>query len=155
MMRNGTGISTTAGTTGVADTPGGALRRLCRIPLTLVIAVLACVLAGVTVAPDVPTPVFPAAVALKSDGSTAAVCSDHDGSEGGSELDAGRGQVRRAVRSSVGIPQLTGRPLPPCRTDPTSAPAPASGPPDGWSPTRAAAASRSLQLPVLHSVFRC
>ncbi|MFF4947800.1 hypothetical protein ACWC2K_37835 [Streptomyces chattanoogensis] len=154
-MRNGTGISATAGPTGVADAPGGALRRLCRIPLTLVIAVLACVLAGVAAAPDVPTPALSAAVALKSDGSAPAVCSDHDGSEGGSELDAGRGQVRRAVRSSVGIPQLTGRPLPPCRTDPTSAPALASGPPADWGPTRAAAEARPLQLPVLHSVFRC
>ncbi|MEU9117671.1 hypothetical protein AB0D04_39555 [Streptomyces sp. NPDC048483] len=152
MMRKGTGI---ASTTGIAVVPGISLRRLCRLPLTLLMAVFACVLAAAAATPESSTPALPAAVALKSTGSVPVVDATGDGDGDCTELEAERGQPRRVTRTSAGIPQCTGRPLPPCRTDPTSAPVVASGPPAGRCSTPAAAASRPSQLPVLHCAFRC
>ncbi|MFJ9413442.1 hypothetical protein ACIRPT_04675 [Streptomyces sp. NPDC101227] len=152
MMRKGTGISST---TGISDVPGIRLRRLCRIPLAIVVAVLACVLAAATAAPDTPTLALPATLALKSAGSAPVIGDVDDRSGECAESGGERGRSRRAARTSAGIPQHTGRPLPPCRTDPTSAPAVASGPPQGRGPTPAAAHSRPRQLPVLHCISRC
>ncbi|MFI9048590.1 hypothetical protein [Streptomyces sp. NPDC053427] len=152
MMRKGNGIPSSIG---ISQVPGISLRRLCRIPLALVVAVLACVLAGATAAPETPTPALPAALALKSAGAAPVVGDSEDGSGDCAEPEGERGQPRRAARTSVGVPQRTGRPLPPCRTDPTSAPAVAPGAPQGRGPAPAAAASRPSELPVLHCIFRC
>ncbi|TJZ58910.1 hypothetical protein FCH28_01775 [Streptomyces piniterrae] len=133
-------------------TPSRPLARLCRIPLTLLALLLAFLLGGTATAPDaLPT------AALKKTGGQASVSvayeadeEDHSKTKNKSDKrDSKRGQPRRTARSAPGAPQRIGRLLPPNRRDIAPAPAhPSAGRP-------AAAASRPLEIPVLHCVFRC
>ncbi|WP_407554538.1 hypothetical protein QOM21_32280 [Streptomyces sp. Pv4-95] len=133
--------------------PGIPVIRLCRIPLTALLVILTFLLGSAATAPAAAAPAVPAGAALKPSGAAQAPDESSDSSEDSVDREAERGQPRRVARNSVGIPQHTGRLLPPCRTDPTSVPAPAAGRPpvDGWDTS----ALRPLELPVLHCVFRC
>ncbi|MFH8570148.1 hypothetical protein [Streptomyces sp. NPDC017993] len=132
--------------------PGIPVIRLCRIPLTALLVILAFLLGSATTAPAATTPAVPAGAALKPSGAAPAV-DQYDSGEDSAEREAERGQPRRVARNPVGIPQHTGRLLPPCRTDATSVSAPVAGcpPVDGWDTS----AFRPFELPVLHCVFRC
>ncbi|UQA96966.1 hypothetical protein [Streptomyces halobius] len=122
--------------------------RLRRVPLIALTVFLAFLLGGAATTPDA----LPAA-ALKTSGGPPPVSAFHDADEedhkkSNEKREGKRGQLRRAARSTLGAPQLIGRRLPPERDDLP----PGSAPP---SPGPAAAASRPLQLPLLHCVFRC
>ncbi|KIZ16281.1 hypothetical protein [Streptomyces natalensis] len=157
-MGNGTGIPGATGTTGVLALVLRRLRRLrrmSRVPLAAFVAALAFILAGAATAPALAAPAPPAAMGAES--AKAAPVADSDADTGGDcdGMEDERGGPWRAARTAVGVPQHSGRPLPPCRTDPTSAPAVVTGPvPDGRT-ARAAASAGPLELPVLHCVFRC
>ncbi|ARF54005.1 hypothetical protein B1H19_07220 [Streptomyces gilvosporeus] len=131
------------------------LWRMSRVPLAAFVAALAFVLAGTATAPAMAVPAPPAAVGAESAKAAAVADSDEDTGGDCDGIEDEHGGPWRAARTAVGVPQHSGRPLPPCRTDPTSAPTVVTGPaPDGGT-ARAAASSGPLELPVLHCVFRC
>ncbi|MGW7574417.1 hypothetical protein [Streptomyces sp. NPDC054765] len=128
--------------------------RLCRTSLAALIVTLAFLLGGAATATGAAKAAFSVPSSAKSVSAPPAAKPDNDTSEEKAKREAERGQPRRTARTSVGIPQHTGRPHPPCSgsttapdtTAPSRAPAPGS---------RAKAASRPAALPVLHCVFRC
>jgi len=133
---------------------GISVPRLCRMSMTALLVVLAFLLSGAASAPGAAKAAFTAPSAAKSASAPPAAKCGCDGSEEKSKREAERGQPRRTARTSVGVPQHPGRPLPPFHAG-TVAPvaAPASGSPAAGSSTKAA--SRPAALSVLHCVFRC
>ncbi|MFG2831427.1 hypothetical protein ACGFWI_28825 [Streptomyces sp. NPDC048434] len=134
--------------------PGITVLRLCRMSLTALLVVLAFLLGGVATAPGAAKAAFTASSAAKSASAPPAAKPGYDTNEEKTKREAERGQPRRTARTSVGVPQHTGRPLPPFSAG-AVAPAgtQASGVPSAGSSTKAA--SRPAGIPVLHCVFRC
>lgn len=127
--------------------------RLCRMSLTALLVVAAFLLGGGAAAPGAAKTAFSASSAAKS-ASTSAVKPGYESEEEKAKREAERGQPRRTARTSVGVPQHTGRPLPPFSAGAlTPVATTASGDPAAGSSTKAA--SRRAGLTVLHCVFRC
>lgn len=134
--------------------PGIPVARLCRIPLTVIALLLALVLGGTAMAADALPAAALKSASLKTAGgpptvAPAADADEEDHSKSSEKREGKRGQPRQAARTALGAPRSVGRPLPAER----SGSAPASTPPS--VPRSDAAASRPLQLPLLHCVFRC
>lgn len=133
---------------------GISVLRLCRMSLTALLVVLAFLLSGAASAPGAAKAAFTTPSAAKSAGAAPAVKPGYDGTEEKSKRESERGQPRRTARTSVGVPQHTGRPLPPFGAGTVGLVATAaSGAPAAGSSTKAA--SRPAALSVLHCVFRC
>ncbi|MGW3013399.1 hypothetical protein ACWC9R_31925 [Streptomyces sp. NPDC001219] len=133
--------------------PGTPVRRGLRLPL-LALTVILTFLLGSAAAADTGRAAFAGPSAAKSASTQPAVKPSYDGGEEKAKRAAERGQPRRTVRTSVGIPHHTGRPLPPFSGGGSPLHAfPAASVPAAGSSTKAA--SRPLELPVLHCVFRC
>ncbi len=133
---------------------GISVPRLCRMSATALLVVLAFLLSGAASAPGAARAAFTAPSAAKSASAAPAATCGCDGNEEKTKREAERGQPRRTARTSVGVPQHSGRPLPPFSAGavaPTAAPA--AGSPAAGSSTKAA--SRPTALSVLHCVFRC
>ncbi len=133
---------------------GISVPRLCRMSATALLVVLAFLLSGAASAPGAARAAFTAPSAAKSASAAPSAKCGGDGNEEKTKREAERGQPRRTARTSVGVPQHTGRPLPPFSAGAVSpAAAPAAGKPAAGSSTKAA--SRPAALSVLHCVFRC
>lgn len=135
-------------------TPGIAGASLCRVPLAVVALVLAFLLGGAAMAPDALPAAALKSAALKTAGGPPSVSAAYDADEedhnkSNDKRQGKRGQLRRAASSTFGASQSIGRLVPADRSDTDPATAPPS------ARRSAAAASRPLQLPVLHCVFRC
>ncbi|MEV0371323.1 hypothetical protein AB0I10_16065 [Streptomyces sp. NPDC050636] len=135
-------------------TQGIAGARLCRIPLTVLALLLAFLLGGTAMAPDALPAVALKSAALKTTGGPPSVSAAYDADEedhsrSSDKREGRRAQPRCTARTALGAPQSIGRLLYADRGDIE----PSSAPPSARR--SAAAASRPLQLPVLHCVFRC
>ncbi|MFF8787930.1 hypothetical protein [Streptomyces sp. NPDC015125] len=127
--------------------------RLCRMSLTALLVVAAFLLGGAAAAPGAAKTAFTTPSAAKS-ASTPAVKPGDDSKEEKAKREPERGQPRRTARTSVGVPQHAGRPLPPFSAGAVAPIATTdSGAPAAGSSTKAV--SRGAGLTVLHCVFRC
>ncbi|MEU8785087.1 hypothetical protein [Streptomyces sp. NPDC048637] len=124
------------------------------MPLFSLMVILAFLLGGMKATPDGARATFATAPAAESVHSTPAVKPSYGSTKEKSKGKAERGQPRRTVRTSVGNPHHSGRPLSTLSgTGLVSATTPVSGDPTPGSTTKAA--SRPDSIPVLHCVFRC
>ncbi|MEW9518044.1 hypothetical protein [Streptomyces tubercidicus] len=128
------------------------LRRF-RMPLFALMVILAFLL-GSAADPDMDRATFSGPPGTRSASALPAAKPSYGSAEEKSKRAAERGQPRRTVRTAAGVPHHTGRPLPPLSNGPTVPHTlPASGRPLAGSSTKAA--SRPVEIPLLHCVFRC
>ncbi|MFE1173905.1 hypothetical protein [Streptomyces sp. NPDC058773] len=133
--------------------PGAPVQHGFRTPLLALLVILAFVLGGAS-APDPDRPANAGRSAVKAVSAQPAVKPSYSTTEEKTKRAAERGQPRRTVRTAVGTPHHTGRPLPPFSGGgPAPHTTPASGGPTAGSSTKAA--SRPVEIPLLHCVFRC
>ncbi|MFD5394744.1 hypothetical protein ACFWJW_11020 [Streptomyces sp. NPDC127097] len=131
---------------------GTPVPRRFRAPLLAVMVILTFLL-GSAADPDMDRATFSGPPGTKSASALPAAKPSYDSTEEKTKRAAERGQPRRTVRTAVGVPHHTGRPLPPLYSAAAPDTVPASGAPKAGSTTKAA--SRPVEIPLLHCVFRC
>ncbi|MFI5520799.1 hypothetical protein [Streptomyces platensis] len=131
---------------------GTPVPRRFRTPLLAVMVILTFLM-GSAADPDMDRATFSGPPGAKSASALPAGKPSYDSTEEKTKRAAERGQPRRTVRTAAGVPHHTGRPLPPLSGVAVPHTLPASGTPKAGSTTKAA--SRPVELPLLHCVFRC
>lgn len=133
--------------------PGIPELRVFRALLTTLVFLLTFLLGGAATAANATT-ALAAHAATKSAGTPPATKPSYDTKEEKTKRESERGQARGTARTSVGVPRHTGgRPQSAYRDGALDASTVSDGRPSAGSSTKAA--SRPVQLPVLHCVFRC
>lgn len=136
-----------------AGIPGIPELRLLRALLTTLVFVLAFLLGGAAKAANA-TAALAAHTAAKSANTPPGTKPSYDTDEEKTKRESERGQPRSTPRTSIGVPRYTGgRPLSSYRAGAFDTSTVPDGRPSADSSTKAA--SRPVQLPVLHCVFRC